>query len=93
VTSTDPGKTGILVLNQEVRFPLTRRLQGTTFWDYASISGDIGEFAGITVRNSLGMGVRLVLPFILLRVDYGYPLRQDRVNDRGRWYFAIGQAF
>jgi outer membrane protein assembly factor BamA len=93
VTSTEPGKTEILVLNQEVRFPLTRRLQGTTFWDYAAIYGDIGDFAGITVRNSLGLGVRVVLPFILLRVDYGYPLRQDAVNDRGRWYFAIGQAF
>ena len=93
LTSTDPGKTAILVLNQEVRFPLGRRFQGTTFWDYASIGGDIGDFTGITVRNSLGVGVRVVLPFITLRADYGYPIRQDEVNDRGRWYFAIGQAF
>ncbi len=44
-------------------------------------------------RTSAGLGVRFVLPFILLRVDYGYPLKQDSTNDHGRWYFAIGQAF
>ena len=55
--------------------------------------GETGDFSGLRVRNSLGTGVRLLLPFIIVRVDYGYPLNQDLVNDKGRWYFAIGQAF
>lgn len=87
------GTTSVVVLNQEVRFPLTARLQGATFWDYAHIYGETGEFAGLRVRNSLGAGVRLLLPFIIVRVDYGYPINQDTRNDKGRWYFAIGQAF
>ena len=80
------------MLNQEIRFPLSARLQGVGFWDYAHIYGETGDFTGLRVRNSLGTGVRLLLPFIIVRVDYGYPLNQDFVNDKGRWYFAIGQA-
>ena len=87
------GSTSIVVFNQEVRFPLTTRLQGATFWDYGHIYGETGDFTGLRVRNSLGTGVRLLLPFIIVRVDYGYPLNQDPRNDKGRWYFAIGQAF
>ena len=87
------GSTSIVVFNQEVRFPLTTRLQGATFWDYGHIYGETGDFTGLRVRNSLGTGVRLLLPFIIVRVDYGYPLNQDARNDKGRWYFAIGQAF
>jgi outer membrane protein insertion porin family len=87
------GRTGILVLNQETRFPVWRRVQGAAFWDYAHIYGETGDFTGLRVRNSLGAGIRVLLPFIVVRVDYGYPLNQDERNDKGRWYFAIGQAF
>jgi outer membrane protein assembly factor BamA/autotransporter translocation and assembly factor TamB len=93
ITGATPGSTSIVVVNQETRFPLTRRLQGAAFWDYAHIYGETGEFSGLRVRNSVGAGVRLLLPFIIVRVDYGYPINQDTGNDKGRWYFAIGQAF
>jgi outer membrane protein insertion porin family len=87
------GRTSLLVLNEEVRFPLSRRFQAATFWDHASFFGDVDLAGERRIRNSVGAGIRLVLPFILLRVDYGYPLNQDPVNDKGHWYFAIGQAF
>ena len=93
ITGQTPGTTNILVVNQETRFPLTRRLQGALFWDHAQIYGETANFTGLRTRDSFGGGVRVVLPFIILRVDYGYPLRQDERNDKGRWYFAIGQAF
>ena len=93
VTGTTEGTTSVVVLNQEIRFPFTARLQGATFWDYAHIYGETGDFTGLRVRNSMGAGVRLLLPFIIVRVDYGYPLNKDLRNDKGRWYFAIGQAF
>jgi outer membrane protein assembly factor BamA len=93
VTGATEGSTSVVVLNQEARFPLSARLQGAMFWDYAHIYGETGDFTGLRVRNSLGAGVRLLLPFIIVRVDYGYPLSQDGRNDKGRWYFAIGQAF
>lgn len=93
LTTAADGTTTIVVLNQEIRFPIFGRLMGTTFWDYAHISGERGDFQGLTVRNAVGGGLRLLLPFIVLRVDYGYPVNQDERNRSGRWYFAIGQAF
>ncbi len=85
-------KTGLVVLNQELRFPLFWRLRGATFYDHAVLFGDI-DFPGERNRNSVGGGVRLVLPFLILRVDYGYPLSKDAQNQEGRVYFSIGQAF
>ena len=87
------GQTSLLVLNQEIRFPLFRRFRGAMFWDHANFYGDIDLGERTRRRDSVGGGIRLVLPFLLLRVDYGYPLNKDPVNDKGRWYFAIGQAF
>jgi outer membrane protein assembly factor BamA len=93
ITGDTLGTTSIVVLNQETRFPLTSRFQGAVFWDYAHIYGETGDFTGLRVRNAIGGGVRVLLPFIIVRVDYGYPVNQDSRNDKGRWYFAIGQAF
>jgi outer membrane protein insertion porin family len=93
---TTPGnpnpKTGLVVLNQELRFPLFWRFRGATFYDHAVLFGDI-EFPGERNRNSVGGGVRLAFSFLILRVDYGYPLSKDAQNQDGRWYFSIGQAF
>jgi outer membrane protein insertion porin family len=93
---TTPGnpnpRTGLVVLNQELRFPLFWRLRGATFYDHAVLFGDI-EFPGERNRNSVGGGVRLTFPFVIFRVDYGYPLSKDAQNQDGRWYFSIGQAF
>ena len=93
---TTPGnpnpKTGLVVLNQELRFPLFWRFRGATFYDHAVLFGDI-EFPGERNRNSVGGGVRLTFPFLVFRVDFGYPLSKDAQNQDGRWYFSIGQAF
>jgi outer membrane protein assembly factor BamA len=87
------GQTSLLVLNQEIRFPIFHRFRGAMFWDHANFYGDVDLGQEARLRNSIGGGIRLVLPFLLVRVDYGYPLNKDPVNDKGRWYFAIGQAF
>jgi outer membrane protein assembly factor BamA/autotransporter translocation and assembly factor TamB len=86
-------RTSLLVLNEELRIPIVRRLRGALFVDHASFFGDFNLPNLTENRTSAGVGVRFVLPFILLRVDYGYPLKQDPTNNHGRWYFAIGQAF
>ena len=86
-------RTSLLVLNEELRFPIVRRFRGAIFVDHATFFGEFNVPDLNQNRTSAGLGVRFVLPFILLRVDYGYPLKQDSTNDHGRWYFAIGQAF
>lgn len=86
-------RTSLLVLNEELRFPIVRRFRGAVFLDHGQFFGTFNLPDFTENRTSAGVGLRFVLPFILLRVDYGYPLKQDSVNDHGRWYFAIGQAF
>ena len=79
----------------EDRDDLVEETDGAVVWSTdasASASPATSSPGGFTC-TSAGLGFRFVLPFILLRVDYGYPLKQDSTNDHGRWYFAIGQAF
>jgi outer membrane protein assembly factor BamA len=83
----------MLVLNQEVRFPLYRWLGGVGFLDagnaFASPSTiDLGRLVG-----SLGSGLRLTTPFAVFRIDYGRPWSSQPSGRGGRWTFAIGQAF
>ena len=67
----DPvGGQGLLVLNQEVRFPVYRWVRGVGFVDFGTLSPE----AKITFRDmttSAGFGLRLTTPFGVLRLDYG----------------------
>ena len=87
------GGQGLLTLNQEVRFSIYRWLRGVAFID----SGNVFEEAtGVHFRElvgSTGIGVRVVTPFVLLRVDYGKTIWNRPVSDTGRWVFGIGQTF
>ena len=87
------GGQGLLTLNQEMRFPVYRWLRGVAFVD----SGNVFEEAtGVHLRElvgSAGIGVRVVTPFVLLRVDYGKTIWNTPVSDTGRWVFGIGHTF
>jgi outer membrane translocation and assembly module TamA len=82
------GTTSLVVLNQELRFPLHGSLFGGAFLDHASrfLTGE----GRILSRSSIGLGLRFRTSVGVLRVDYGYPLGQGK---RGTFYFALGQAF
>ena len=80
------GRTSLLVLNQEIRFPLVPSLPGRdVLWTTPTSSARSicrsGEESRL--RDSVGGGIRFVLPFLLLRVDYGYPLKKDRPTTMG----------
>jgi outer membrane protein assembly factor BamA len=88
------GGSKLLLLNQEVRFPLfSRWLQGAAFIDAGNTfkpgtSIRLGELA-----VGAGFGIRIMTPFAPLRLDVGYPLDR-RPEDRSyRVYFSIGQIF
>jgi outer membrane protein assembly factor BamA/autotransporter translocation and assembly factor TamB len=87
------GGQGLLVLNQEVRFPIYRWLRGVGFIDSGTVLPEtrIG-FEDMT--TSTGFGLRLTTPIGILRADYGRVLASGfgRGNS-SRWSFGIGQAF
>lgn len=87
------GGNGLLLLNQEVRFPIFKWLRGVGFVDAGNVFTRVRDVSLGRLEAGAGVGVRIHSPFLLVRIDYGVPLtRRDR-EPAGRWYFGIGQAF
>jgi outer membrane protein assembly factor BamA len=86
------GGNALIVLNQEVRFPLFKFVRGVGFFDAGRAFDTVRHLMLTDVSAGTGLGVRIQTPIALFRVDYGVPL--DRVvARRGRWFFSLGQAF
>jgi outer membrane protein assembly factor BamA len=79
----------MLVLNQEVRFPIYGLLRGVGFVDAGNVFTKPGAFSLRDLTVSAGAGLRLVTPFAMLRADVARVLE----NGGSRWSFGIGHAF
>lgn len=92
------GGGGLLILNQEVRFPILWRVRGVGFVDAGNVWARRSEISFGDLELGYGIGLRLDTPFALLRVDYGIPGSSIPITRRtgvssGRWYFGIGQVY
>jgi outer membrane protein assembly factor BamA len=88
------GGEGVLVLNQEVRFPIYRWLRGVGFIDAGNVFDQPSDLRFGDLAGSVGLGLRFHTPFALLRVDYGRLFTSGPAATRsGRWIFGLGQAF
>jgi len=87
------GGEAMLVLNQEVRFPLWGWLRGVTFLDAGNVFATPGDLSLRSLTGAAGAGLRLDTPFGLFRVDYGKQIWNPTADERGRWTFGIGQTF
>ena len=95
------GGEALLVLNQEVRFPIYRWVNGVSFIDAGNILGRNESFSWKDVKVGYGAGLRFATPVGTLRVDFGIPAsavpsattRDANSLRDGRWYFGIGQIF
>ena len=86
------GGNSLLVLNQELRFPLFSVLRGAGFLDAGNVFRTIKDLSITGLEVGAGLGLRANTPFGLLRLDVGFPVNQT--EDQGpRFYFAIGQVF
>ena len=92
-TGTSLGGVGLLILNNEIRFPLIKYLDGAGFVDIGNVYGKLSEFTITDVRKAAGMGLRVRTPWFLLRLDYGFNLDRRTGEPSGRLFFSIGQAF
>jgi outer membrane protein assembly factor BamA len=87
------GGEAMLVLNNEIRFPLMWILDGVTFVDIGNVFPTLRDFSVTDLRYSTGVGLRVRTPWVLLRGDYGIVLDPRSGEPRSRFYFSIGQAF
>ncbi|MPY90131.1 MAG: BamA/TamA family outer membrane protein [Luteitalea sp.] len=83
----------LLLLNQEVRFPIYRWVRGVGFVDAGNVFDTLSDVS-FDLEVGVGGGLRIDTPFALLRVDMGVPLSRDEDGRRRpRFYFSLGQAF
>ena len=87
------GVSALLVVNQEVRFPIAGPMQGVLFGDGAVLTTKVNGNRSTDDHWSTGLGLRYVTPVGILRFDFGIPLDQGFKPKRGRFYFSLGQVF
>jgi outer membrane protein assembly factor BamA/autotransporter translocation and assembly factor TamB len=87
------GGEAMLVINNELRAPLIGIIDGVVFSDIGNVFQTIRDFSFTDLRKSVGIGLRVRTPWVLLRGDYGVVLDRQPGEARGRFYFSIGQAF
>jgi outer membrane protein assembly factor BamA len=88
-----PEEEALLVLNQELRFPLpVEDLAGLLFFDAGQVWDRWGDF-GSGLAKSLGLGLRVTTPVGLLRFDAAFPLDRRPGDERYKLYFGFGNAF
>lgn len=86
------GGEALFLFNNEIRFPIFGILHGVGFLDIGNVYPRISDF-NFNIRKSAGVGLRLKIKFIPLRLDYGFKLDRKPGESRGAFFFSIGQAF
>ncbi|HXI30765.1 MAG TPA: outer membrane protein assembly factor, partial [Vicinamibacterales bacterium] len=87
------GGNALLVLNEEIRFPIYKWARGVGFFDAGSAFDTVGHLKVNGLPTSTGVGLRLATPIVLLRIDAAWPLDAAFGPRRTRWFFSIGQMF
>ncbi|MDX2152718.1 MAG: translocation/assembly module TamB domain-containing protein [Bryobacteraceae bacterium] len=87
------GGEAVLILNNELRFPLYRWFDGVAFVDVGNVWERYSDFSFGDIRKTAGLGLRMRTPYFMLRMDYGHKLDRRAGEVGGRFFFSIGQAF
>lgn len=90
----DPeGGNAVLVVNNEIRFPMVSLFDGVGFVDIGNVYRTVSDLDLFDVRKTAGFGLRVRTPYFLIRADYGFKLDRRVGESRGAFFFSIGQAF
>jgi outer membrane protein assembly factor BamA len=87
------GGQALLVINNELRFPLISIFDAVGFVDVGNVWERVADMSPTDIRKAAGLGLRVRTPWFLLRLDYGIKLDRRTGESLGRVFFSIGQAF
>jgi outer membrane protein insertion porin family len=87
------GGQAMAVFNQELRFPLYKSLQGGVFYDTGNVFLFASKMSLGDLRHCAGLGLRYLLPFGPVRLDWAYVLDPEPDETRYRFVFSLGHAF
>ena len=92
-----------LLNNFEILFPLTRegyRIRGVIFYDAGNVFAEdrVYDIVGIEkdytyLRQSYGVGVRMITPLGILKFEYGTKINPKPSESPGKFEFTIGSLF
>jgi outer membrane protein assembly complex protein YaeT len=92
-TGQPAGGNAVLVLNEELRYPLFWIFDAVSFVDVGNVFPRVSDFRISDLRAAGGFGLRIRNPFVVLRFDYGVKFNRRPGESRGAFFFSIGQAF
>jgi outer membrane protein insertion porin family len=87
------GGNAVLLMNGELRVPVTTTIGAALFLDGGNVYERAGDFALDELRGSYGFGLRYRSPIGPIRFDLGFKIA-PRSNESSRaFHFSFGQAF
>ncbi|MFC2171792.1 BamA/TamA family outer membrane protein [Acidobacteriota bacterium] len=87
------GGQAVMVLNQELRFPIYGMLHGGAFYDAGNVFPHVKDIQLRDFRHSAGVGLRLVTSFGAVRLDWARVLDPEPGEKKSRLHFSFGYAF
>jgi outer membrane protein insertion porin family len=81
------------IINQELRFPLWKRVHGGIFYDAGNAFALARDLDLLDLRHSAGVGLRLMFPFGPVRLEWAHVLGRRAGETPSRFVFGIGHAF
>lgn len=68
------GGDAMIVLNAELRYPLTRQLRLVPFYDFGNVFSKVSDINFGDMTHTIGLGLRLNTPIGPVGIDYGFLL-------------------
>jgi outer membrane protein insertion porin family len=88
------GGNAVLVINNELRFPLFGPLGGTVFSDTGNVFARVRDMKFGNLTESVGFGLRIKTPIGPVRIDYGVLVANKPPGVKGsHLHFTIGPTF
>ena len=88
------GGNGLLVINNELRFPLWGPIGGSVFSDTGNVFARVRDMKFSNITETVGFGLRLKTPIGPVRFDIGFlVLNKPEGVSRSHKHFTIGQTF
>lgn len=88
------GGEALVVINQELQFPLFGDLGASVFLDWGNVFPKVSDmFNDFDLRSTAGLGLRYRTPVGPVRMEYGWVLDRREGEGRGEFYLSIGNAF